>query len=143
MPNKKKSKVDKTPKRKVPEGFEFPKNKRTVPNPPGVPRKPAVGTKKPMRAPKYPGQPLALGTTPNTPIRVQRSKPVTPAKPKAPVKKSGVTVVLPNGSTVGLKDLGKVKPTPKPKQKVTPKKPPKMTPQDAAMQKILKDRYGW
>ena len=107
MPNKKKSKVDKTPKRKVPEGFEFPKNKRTVPNPPGVPRKPAVGTKKLM------------------------------------AKKSGVTVVLPNGSTVGLKDLGKVKPTPKPKPKVTPKKTPKMTPQDAAMQKILKDRYGW
>ena len=62
---------------------------------------------------------------------------------KLMAKKSGVTVVLPNGSTVGLKDLGKVKPTPKPKPKVTPKKTPKMTPQDAAMQKILKDRYGW
>jgi hypothetical protein len=52
---------------------------------PKAPVKPSV--KKPMRAPKYPGQPLAPGTTPNTPIRVQRSKPVTPAKPKAPVKK--------------------------------------------------------
>jgi hypothetical protein len=58
-------------------------------------------------------------------------------------RSSGVKVVLPDGSTVGLKDLGKVKPTPKPKPKVTPKKTPKMTPQDAAMQKILKDRYGW
>ena len=28
--------------------------------------------------------------------------------------------VLPDGSTVGQKDLGKVKPTPKPKPKVTP-----------------------
>ena len=27
--------------------------------------------------------------------------------------KKGLTVVLPDGSTVGLKDLGKVKPTPK------------------------------
>jgi hypothetical protein len=48
MANMKKSKVDKTPKRKVPEGFEFPRNKRTVPNPPGVPRTPASGTKKNM-----------------------------------------------------------------------------------------------
>ena len=62
---------------------------------------------------------------------------------KMPKRSSGVKVVLPDGSTVGLKDLGKVKPTPKPKPKVTPKKTPKMTPQDAAMQKILKDRYGW
>ena len=29
-------------------------------------------------------------------------------------KKTGPVVVLPNGSTVGLKDIGKVKPTPKP-----------------------------
>ena len=78
----------------------------------------------------------------------QKRMPVAPRKPavgtkKLMAKKSGVTVVLPNGSTVGLKDLGKVKPTPKPKPKATPKKTPKMTPQDAAMQKILKDRYGW
>ena len=56
---------------------------------------------------------------------------------------TGPNVVLPDGSRVGLKDIGKVKPTPKPKPKVTPKKTHKMTPQDAAMQKILKDRYGW
>ncbi len=57
-------------------------------------------------------------------------------------RSSGVKVVLPDGSTVGLKDLGKVKPTPKPKPKVTPK-PTKMTPQDEAMKKIIKKRYGW
>ena len=38
-------------------------------------------------------------------------------KPKptpSPTKKTGVVVALPNGNTVGLKDLGKVQPTPKP-----------------------------
>ena len=44
--------------------------------------------------PKYPGKPLAPGTTPDTPIRVQRSKPVTPLKPKAPVKKK--VLVMPS-----------------------------------------------
>jgi hypothetical protein len=77
----------------------------------------------------------------------QKRMPVAPRKPavgtkKLMAKKSGVTVVLPNGSTVGLKDLGKVKPTPKPKPKVTPKTT-KMTPQDEAMKKIIKKRYGW
>jgi hypothetical protein len=57
-------------------------------------------------------------------------------------RSSGVKVVMPDGSTVGLKDLGKVKPTPKPKPKVTPKTT-KMTPQDEAMKKIIKKRYGW
>ena len=61
---------------------------------------------------------------------------------KMPKRSSGVKVVLPDGSTVGLKDLGKVKPTPKPKPKVTPKTT-KMTPQDEAMKKIIKKRYGW
>ena len=78
-------------------------------------------------------------------------KPMAPRKPStgtrvpmsSPTRNSGLTVVLPNGSTVGLRDLGKVKPTPKPKPKVTPKKTPKMTPQDAASKKIIKDRYGW
>jgi hypothetical protein len=78
-------------------------------------------------------------------------KPAAPRKPStgarvpmsAPSRNSGLTVVMPNGSTVGLRDLGKVKPTPKPKPKVTPKKTPKMTPQDAASKKIIKDRYGW
>lgn len=61
----------------------------------------------------------------------------------APKKKS-VTVVLPNGSTVGLNDLGKVKPTPKPKPKptATKKVPTKETPQDAAMRKILAAKAG-
>ena len=40
-------------------------------------------------------------------------KPIKP-KPTATTKKSGPTVVFPDGSKVGLKDLGKVKPTPKP-----------------------------
>jgi hypothetical protein len=57
-------------------------------------------------------------------------------------RSSGVKVVMPDGSTVGLKDLGKVKPTPKPKPKVTPKTV-RMTPQDEAMKKIIKKRYGW
>jgi hypothetical protein len=49
MPNVKKSKsTDKMPTRKMPEGFEFPKNKKAVPNPPGVQRTPASGTKKTM-----------------------------------------------------------------------------------------------
>ena len=47
-------------------------------------------------------------------------KKVTPS-PKP--KNTGPILVLPNGSTVGLRDLGKVKPTPKattvPKPKVT------------------------
>jgi hypothetical protein len=48
MPNVKKSKsMDKMPARRMPEGFEFPKNKKAVPNPPGVQRTPASGTKKP------------------------------------------------------------------------------------------------
>lgn len=78
-------------------------------------------------------------------------KPAAPRKPStgkripmsAPSRNSGLTVVMPNGSTVGLRDLGKVKPTPKPKPKITPKKTTKMTPQDAASKKIIKDRYGW
>ena len=71
--------------------------------------------------------------------RVVGSKP----SPRKPMGKSGLTVVLPNGSTVGLRDLGKVKPTPKPKPKTTPSKTTKMTPQDEAMKKIIKQRYGW
>ena len=45
------------------------------------------------------------------------------ATPSPKPKKTGPILVLPNGSTVGLRDLGKVKPTPKatatPKPKVT------------------------
>ena len=44
-------------------------------------------------------------------------------KPTPKPKNTGPILVLPNGSTVGLRDLGKVKPTPKatatPKPKVT------------------------
>jgi hypothetical protein len=48
MPVKKSKSMDKMPARRMPEGFEFPKNKKAVPNPPGVPRTPASGTKKNM-----------------------------------------------------------------------------------------------
>lgn len=53
------------------------------------------------------------------------------------------TWVLPNGSTVGQKDLGKVKPTPKAVPMPTPKKSSGMTPQDKAMKKLIKEKYGW
>lgn len=53
------------------------------------------------------------------------------------------TWVLPDGSTVGQKDLGKVKPTPKAVPMPTPKKSTKMTPQDAAMKKLLEKKYGY
>jgi len=59
-------------------------------------------------------------------------------------KKKDVKVVMPDGSTVGRKDLGKVKPTPKPKPKptATKKSSTKETPQDAAMRKILAAKAG-
>jgi hypothetical protein len=45
------------------------------------------------------------------------------ATPSPKPKKTGPILVLPNGSTVGLRDIGKVKPTPKatatPKPKAT------------------------
>lgn len=49
-------------------------------------------------------------------------KPMAPRKPTTGVRKpltkptrnSGPVVALPNGSTVGLRDIGRVKPTPKP-----------------------------
>lgn len=87
-----------------------------------------------------------------TPKKPAPRKPVAPRKPStgkrvpmsAPSRNSGLTVVMPNGSTVGLRDLGKVTPTPKPKPKTTAtNKPEKMTPQDAASKKIIKKRYGW
>ena len=48
-------------------------------------------------------------------VKKAASKKPTPT----PTRKSGPVVALPNGSTVGLRDIGKVKPTPKPKPKVT------------------------
>lgn len=54
------------------------------------------------------------------------------------------TFVFWDGSTVGQKDIGKVKPTPKPAKpiKMDTPKTKKMTPQDAAMKKILEKKYG-
>jgi len=62
--------------------------------------------------------------------------------PKPTAKKKAV-FVMPDGSTVGQKDIGKVKPTPKPgKAYMNPPKSTKMTPQDKAMAKILEKKYG-
>lgn len=101
---------------------------------PVTPRKPSTSVKTPM--------PKTSGAKPSVKVPMPK-KAGTPVATRKPMGKSGLTVVLPNGSTVGLRDLGKVKPTPKPKPKVTPKTTTKMTPQDAAMQKILKEKYGW
>ena len=74
-----------------------------------------------------------------------KPKPMAPRKPStgvrkpmaSPTKKSGVVVALPNGSTVGLRDIGKVKPTPKP----TVIKPKEYTPAqyDALLKKAQKN----
>ena len=74
----------KTPQRKMPEGFEFPRNKKTVPNPPGVPRTPASGTKKPL--PKIVGakpgaRQLMSKTTTKAPAKIT-PKPKTTKKPE-------------------------------------------------------------
>ena len=61
--------------------------------------------------------------------------------PKPTAKKKAM-FVMPDGSTVGQKDIGKVKPTPKPKDIVMDKPKTKMTPQDAAMKKLLEKKYG-
>lgn len=63
-------------------------------------------------------------------VRVPVTKP--PAK-RVPMKRSGPVVALPNGSTVGLRDIGRVKPTPKP----TILKPKQYTPSqyDALLRK--------
>ncbi len=116
MANMKKSKTDRMPARRVPEGFEFPKNKKAVPNPPGVLRTPASGTKKNM--------PKIKGAKPGEKKLMPK---VAGAKPGVKTPMAKTTTKAP------------AKMTPKPK--VT-KKPEKMTPQDAAMKKILEKRYG-
>lgn len=61
-----------------------------------------------MAAKKPAAKKPATPRTPSTGVRKPMASP-------APTRKSGITVVMPNGSTVGIKDIGKVKPTPKPK----------------------------
>lgn len=74
MADMKKSKMDKMPARKMPKGVEFPKNKKAVPNPPGVARTPASGTKKIM--------PKVTGAKPS--VKKPMPKPLTgPAAIKA------------------------------------------------------------
>lgn len=130
MPNMKKSKVDKTPKRKVPEGFEFPRNKRTVPNPPGAPRAQAPSRKKPL--------PRIVGAKPGERRLLPRDPNAAPGEkrllPRDPNAKPSPRQLLVNTTT---KAPGRMLPKPK-----TTKKPQKMTPQDAAMKKILEKRYG-
>ena len=96
---------------------------KTNPSAPRIRRTPSTSVKTPMP-------------------KIQGTKPSERKLMSTSTRSSGVKVVLPDGSTVGLRDLGKVKPTPKPKPKVTPKTT-KMTPQDEAMKKIIKKRYGW
>jgi hypothetical protein len=78
MPNVKKSKsTDKMPARRMPEGFEFPKNKKAVPNPPGVQRTPASGTKKTM--PKVEGaKPSVKKPMPKTTTKAPAKTKMTP-----------------------------------------------------------------
>jgi hypothetical protein len=80
-----------------------------------MPKKPSAKPK-PM-APRFP-----TSTSVKKPMpKIIGAKPSVKKPMASPTKKPGVVVALPNGSTVGLKDIGKVKPTPKPKPKVTPK----------------------
>ena len=64
----------------------------------------------------------------------------TPKPKPSPSKKAQLTVVLPNGTRGGAKDIRTNSGTPKPK--VTPKATPgKMTPEDAAMLKYFQKIY--
>jgi hypothetical protein len=78
-----------------------------------------AATKKPARKPMAPRKPSTGVKTPA--IKIIGAKPIIKKPIATPTKKSGIVVALPNGSTVGLRDIGKIKPTPKPKPKVTPK----------------------
>jgi hypothetical protein len=71
MPVKKSKSMDNLPARKMPEGFKFPKNKKTIPNPPGTKR---PGTK-----------PAPLGTPPAKP-KGRRPAPKPKTTKKAPGK---------------------------------------------------------
>jgi len=116
--------------------------KKPAPKKPMAPRKPPTNARKPKPMPKIEGakpgvkkpMPKILG-----PIKPIVRKPVPSSAKPSPTKKSGVVVALPNGSTVGLKDLGKVKPTPKPKTTII--KPKEYTPgqYDALLRKAQKD----
>jgi len=112
----------------------MPKKNPSTPNRPRKPLVPSKGTRVP--APK-------IGNKPSEKRLMPKYSNAAPSAKRLMANKTGVKVVLPDGSTVGLRDLGKVKPTPKPQPKVTPKKTPKMTPQDEAMKKILQKKYGY
>jgi hypothetical protein len=67
MAMKKSKSTDKMPARKMPEGVKFSNNKKAVPNPPGVSRTPASGTKKPM--------PKVVGVKPSTRVNMPLTGP--------------------------------------------------------------------
>jgi hypothetical protein len=112
----------------------MPKKNSAAPNRPRKPVVPTKGTKTPM--PK-------IGNKPTPKRLLPKDINAIPGAKRLMANKTGVKVVMPDGSTVGLKDLGKVKPTPKPKPKpkVTPKTV-RMTPQDTYMKKILEKKNG-
>ena len=114
MANMKKSKTDRMPPRRMPEGVEFPKTKR-------APRKPAV---------KRAGvKPAPLGTPKS---QAPRRGNATPAPLGTPAPKpTGRRPVMPRTTKKAPAKIG-----PKPKKRE------KMTPQDEAMKKILEKRYG-
>ena len=102
-----------------------------------APRKPPTDAKKPKPMPKIEG--AKPGVKKPMPKILGPIKPIVRKPMASPTKKPGVVVALPNGSTVGLKDIGKVKPTPKPKTTVI--KPKEYTPgqYDALLRKAQKD----
>lgn len=88
--NKSKS-MDKMPARKMPEGVKFPKNKKAVPNPPGVQRTPASGTKKTM--------PKTEGSKPG----VKKPMPKVTSKPKPLTGPAAVAEIQRRTSPAGVK----------------------------------------
>ena len=109
------------------------KRMRTKPTTPRTPST-GTGTKKPL--PKIEG--AKPGVKKPMP-KVSGAKPSVKKPLASSTKKSGVVVALPNGSTVGLRDIGKVKPTPKPKTTVI--KPKEYTPAqyDALLRKVQRE----
>ena len=111
--------------------------KKPAPRKPMAPRKPPTNARKPKPMPKIEG--AKPGVKKPMPKILGPIKPIVRKPMASPTKKSGVVVALPNGSTVGLKDIGKVKPNPKPKTTLI--KPKEYTPgqYDALLRKAQKD----
>ena len=125
----KKSKIDKMPARKMPEGFEFQKYKSTRPSKEQIARNRQRAPGMEQGNPEVVAQIYAQA-------RANASK-SAPAKPVKAVKRATAAKPIPLG-TPSPKPVGR-RPAPKP---ATTKKPIKMTPEDAAMKKILEKKYG-